>query len=110
MQREREREREASRGGDNGEAAEKIAVGEIEATTARAAERSGIGDEGEEAGGGGGGGHGRMPLCMATDAPKERRDEGLQNPYLSDKVSASSRSLGPMPSRHASVGLDTHTH
>lgn len=88
-----QREREASRGG---EAAEKTAVGQIEATTARAAERSGIGDEGEEAGGGGGGGHGRMPLCMAMDAPKERREEGLQNPYLSDKVSPSSRSLGPM--------------
>lgn len=89
-----QREREASRGDNNGEtAAEKAAVGESESATARAAEGCGVGDEGEETGGGGGGGggHEKVPLCMAIDAPKERREEGLQNPYLSDKVSPSSR-------------------
>jgi hypothetical protein len=66
-----QRKREASRGGDNGEATEKTAVGESGAPTERATGRCGVGDEGEEAGGGGGGGgHERVPLCMAMDAPK----------------------------------------
>jgi hypothetical protein len=76
-----QREREASRSGDNGEATEKTAVGESAVTTERAAGRRGVGDEGEEAGGGGRGGHERVPLCLAMDAPKGKEREQASRDY-----------------------------